>query len=93
MGYLKVDQAGAASIVRALQQNASAREADIRTLSNQAAPGDVWVGQAANAYQNAYLQWEAAERNLVTALQNLAQQAQRIVNAFEQIDQQGAGAF
>jgi uncharacterized protein YukE len=93
MGFLKVDQTGAQAIVSSLQSNASAREADLAALSSKANPSGVWEGLSASAYENAYLQWQAAEKNLVQALQNMAAQAQKIVNNFELIDQQGAGAF
>jgi WXG100 family type VII secretion target len=93
VGYLKVDYAGAEQIAATLQQNADARMSDINTLSSRVDPSAVWEGAAATAYQEKYEQWKAAENNLVSALEQLGAVVKQIINNFDQIDTQGAGAL
>jgi WXG100 family type VII secretion target len=93
VGFLKVDYAGAEQIAATLKQNAEARLSDINTLSGQVDPSAVWEGAAATAYQEKYEQWKSAENNLVNALEQLGGVVKQIVDNFDQIDQQGAGAL
>lgn len=86
-GQLKIDEVGARSILDALKANASARQSDLRDLAAKARPDEVWQGQAAKAYDDAYTEWQQAEERLVEALNNLAAQAQKVVDNFFYIDQ------
>jgi WXG100 family type VII secretion target len=93
VGYLKVDFAGAEQIAAALKQNAEERTSDINSLSQRVNPSAVWEGDAATAYQEKYEQWRAAETNLVNALDELGGVVKQIIDNFNQIDEQGAGAL
>lgn len=93
MPYLKVDIAGARQIATDLKANTEARQADLSSLGARVRPDAVWEGEAATAYQEKYLQWEAAERRLVEALRELGMVVDKIITNFDEINQTGASAL
>jgi WXG100 family type VII secretion target len=93
VGYLKVDFAGAEQIAATLRQNAADRTNDINALSSRVDPNAIWEGEAANAYQERFNNWKAAESNLVNALEELGAVVKQIIDNFDAINQQGASAL
>ncbi|WUH93319.1 WXG100 family type VII secretion target [Streptomyces sp. NBC_00433] len=93
MGYIKISVEDVQRIGSLLQQNATARENDVTSLSSSASPEAFWEGAAASAYTEKYNQWRAAERNLIQALHDLGHVINTIANNFDQVNQSGASAM
>lgn len=93
MPYLKIDIDGARRIAAKLEQNATDRDTDVKTLSAAVDPSAIWEGTAARAYSDKYEQWKAAEAKLVEALRELGSVVKQIVNNFDEIERNGTSAL
>ncbi|UVJ38051.1 WXG100 family type VII secretion target [Arthrobacter sp. CJ23] len=93
MSVLRIDPAAAREIAAKLESNATARLDDLSTLKAVASPEAVWAGESATSYTHAYERWEAAERELVHALEGLARIVRQVADNHDEIERSGRQAL
>jgi uncharacterized protein YukE len=89
-GFIKVDKAGVQGIATSLTTGAEDFLAKAAALGAKAAPGEMFVGQAGAAYENAYQRWQKAHKEVVEAVRALGKAVSTVGDNFSEVDSAGA---
>lgn len=93
MAHLKLDISSLERLAAYLTRTAEQSEMEFSRLRSRLEPSSVWEGGTPPAYQELYVQFLTAQRDLVEAQERLATLIEQIANNFDAIDAAGATAL
>ncbi len=93
MAHLKLDISSLERLAAYLTRTAEQSEREFSRLRSRLEPSSVWEGGTPPGYQELYVQFLTAQRDLVEAQERLATLIEQIANNFDAIDAAGATAL